>query len=79
MAPDDPLFATLEAEQLKLHGLKLKLAIKRQLEVDGDITNKSSRSPSRQTMISYKQPGSYGIRSLQSRQMGVVDYPRHMI
>jgi hypothetical protein len=37
--PDDPAIARIEAEKLKLHDLKLKLAVAKQLEVDLDITN----------------------------------------
>ena len=37
--PDDPTIARIEAEKLKLHDLKLKLAEAKQLEVDLDITN----------------------------------------
>ena len=37
--PDDPTIARIEAEKLKLHDLKLKLAVAKQLEVDLDITN----------------------------------------
>ena len=37
--PDDPTIARIEAERLKLHELRLKLAVAKQMEVDLDITN----------------------------------------
>ena len=37
--PDDPTSARIEAERLKLHELRLKLAVAKQMEVDLDITN----------------------------------------
>jgi len=37
--PDDPTIARIEFERLKLHDLKLKLAVAKQVEVDLDITN----------------------------------------
>ena len=36
--PDDPTIARIEVERLKLHDLKLKLAVAKQVEVDLDIT-----------------------------------------
>ncbi len=37
--PDDPTIARTEVERLKLHELKLTLAVAKQMEVDLDITN----------------------------------------
>jgi len=37
--PDDPVLARLEAERLRLHDLKLKLTVAKQMEVDRDIAN----------------------------------------
>ncbi len=37
--PDNPTLAKIEVERLKLHDLKLKLAVAKQMEVDLDITN----------------------------------------
>jgi hypothetical protein len=37
--PDDPTKARIEVERLKLHDLKLKLTVAKQMEVDLDITN----------------------------------------
>jgi hypothetical protein len=37
--PDDPMITRIEVERLKLHDLKLKLAVAKQMEVDLDITN----------------------------------------
>ena len=39
IGPDDPTIARIETERLKLHDLKLKLAVAKQMEVDLDITN----------------------------------------
>jgi hypothetical protein len=41
--PDDPTIARIEAERLKLHELKLKLAVAKQMEVNLDITNARQR------------------------------------
>ena len=37
--PNYPLFARLEADRLKLHELKLKLAVEKQMYVDQDIAS----------------------------------------
>ena len=37
--PDGPSISRIELERLKLHDLKLKLAVAKQMEVDRDITN----------------------------------------
>ena len=38
IGPDDPTIARIETERLKLHDLKLKLTVAKQMEVDRDIT-----------------------------------------
>ena len=46
--PDDPTITRIEVERLKLHDLKLKLAVAKQMEVDLDIT-KTTKDVSVQT------------------------------